>query len=137
MSLRSRIRSLEAKARQNGPRGISSQPAREFEADCICFPTGLPMFDDDAEADAAFTVKCPLHGDRFQREWALIYPVWEPNWIRKQGREALFAAGDQFAKALKTSNLEDIWAAKTEIEQPGNRIVLVLKDGRRLPAYRE
>jgi hypothetical protein len=36
--------------------------------DCICFPAKEPpVFDSDEDQDAAYVLKCRIHGDRFQQ----------------------------------------------------------------------
>jgi hypothetical protein len=57
MTLKNRLSKLE-----KAKRGITA------EADCLCFPPDEPPFLElRAEAEAAKSVLCPLHGERFSR----------------------------------------------------------------------
>jgi hypothetical protein len=75
---------------------------RKFSEDCTCFPAKEPPgFTSDEEQETAYQVKCPLHGDRFQKLFHLFRAPW-----RKE-REAIGwqNRGSQYKKAWLASGL--------------------------------
>jgi hypothetical protein len=68
--------------------------AGESPSDCICFPENEPpFFGFPSEEEAAATVKCPLHGNRFKQTTFQIYvPKWrrESEPIRRQRLSAQY-----------------------------------------------
>jgi len=49
----------------------------KFAEDCICFSAKeSPIFLSDEQQETAFRVKCPLHGDRFQKHYYLFRAPW-------------------------------------------------------------
>jgi len=73
----------------------------KFSLDCICFPDQeQPLFEFGEEEDTAFSVKCPLHGDRFIRP---RYRVYVSEWYRKNQRRLRPSRSAQFQKAWVAS----------------------------------
>ena len=69
---------------------------------CICFPAKEPaVFDSDEQQEAAYAIKCPLHGDRFQKLFYLFRAPWrkEREAIGRKNRSA------QYKKAWVASGL--------------------------------
>jgi hypothetical protein len=98
-----------------------------FAPDCICFPEKeQPFFGFDYEAEIAFRVKCPLHGDRFQPRVRLFTAGWRRE--REKTRRATLSA--QFQKAWQASFPSHLFPAKEETTEEG--IYLRLKDGTRV-----
>ena len=49
----------------------------KFSEDCICFPgPEPPSFASNEEQEAAHSLKCRLHGDRFPKHLHLYIPPW-------------------------------------------------------------
>jgi hypothetical protein len=116
MTLKSRLSKLE-----KTKRGITA------EADCICFPPDEPPFLElRAEAEAAKSVLCPLHGERFSRIAPQVYRVidlavhLDPFWRNRRS--------PQYIKAMEASFLSDRWPS-TEVVEPDGAVRFVLKDG--------
>ena len=100
-----------------------------FAPDCICFPEKeRPFFGFDYEAEIAFRVKCPLHGDRFQPRVHLFIACWRRE--REKTRRATLSA--QFKKAWAASFPSHLFPAEEETTEEG--IYLCLKDGTRVLA---
>jgi hypothetical protein len=73
---------------------------RIFSEDCICFPAKEPaVFFSDEEQETAFRVKCPLHGDRFQKH----YHLFRPPWLRERQAMAWKNRDAQYKKAWLAS----------------------------------
>jgi hypothetical protein len=95
--------------------------------DCICFPEKeQPFFGFDYEAEIAFRVKCPLHGDRFQPRVHLFIAGWRRE--REKIRRATLGA--QFHKAWEASFPSHLFPAEEETTKEG--IYLRLRDGTRV-----
>jgi hypothetical protein len=116
MTLKNRLRKLEKKKR-----GIIA------EVDCICFPPHEPPFlESRAEAEAAKSVLCPLHGERFSSVAPYIYRVidlpvhLDPSWRNRRS--------PQYIKAMDASFPSDRWPS-TKIVEPDGAVRFVLKDG--------
>ena len=116
MTLRNRLSKLE-----KAKRGITA------EADCLCFPPDEPPFLElRAEAEAAKSVLCPLHGERFSSVAPYIYRVidlpvhLDPSWRNRRS--------PQYIKAMDVSFPSDRWPA-TKIVEPDGAVRFVLKDG--------
>jgi hypothetical protein len=74
----------------------------KFAEDCICFSAKEPpVFFSDEEQETAYQVKCPLHGDRFQKHYYLFRAPWFKERMAKawNGRDA------QYKKAWLASGL--------------------------------
>ena len=100
-----------------------------FAPDCICFPDEeQPFFGFDYEAEIAFRVKCPLHGDRFQPRVRLFIACWRRE--REKTRRATLSA--QFQKAWEASFPSHLFPAEEESTEEG--IYLRMKDGTRVRA---
>jgi len=98
-----------------------------FAPDCVCFPEKeQPFFGFDYEAEIAFRVKCPLHGDRFQPRVRLFTSGWRRE--REKIRRA--ALGNQFHKAWEASFPSTLFPSEEEATE--GVIYLRLKDGTRV-----
>ncbi len=74
----------------------------KFSEDCICFPANEPaVFFSDEEQETAYRVKCPLHGDRFQKH----YHLFRPAWLRERQAMAWKNRDAQYKKAWLASDL--------------------------------
>ncbi len=74
----------------------------KFSEDCICFPAKEPaVFFSDEEQETAYRVKCPLHGDRFQKH----YHLFRPAWLRERQAMAWKNRDAQYKKAWLASSL--------------------------------
>ena len=100
---------------------------------CICFPKNeQPIFTFRIEADMAFLVKCPLHGDRFVRPTFFLYRA---KWAREKTAQSVEQRCEKYRKAWAASFPSDLWPAEEEEEEGGDVIYLRLKDGTRLLAH--
>jgi hypothetical protein len=97
------------------------------EAECICFPPEEPPhLELRPEIEAAKTVLCPLHGERFSSVAEHIYRVidlpvhLDPSWRNRRS--------PQYIKAMEASFPSDRWPA-TKIVEPDGAVRSVLKDG--------
>ena|SRR5436190_1421453 len=74
----------------------------KFAEDCICFlAKEPPVFFSDEQQEAAYQVKCPLHGDRFQK----YYPLFRPPWRWEREARAWKNRDAQHKKAWLASGL--------------------------------
>jgi hypothetical protein len=74
----------------------------QLSENCICFPAKEPaIFDSDEQQEAAYRIKCPLHGDRSQKLSYLFRAPWrkEREAIARKNRSA------QYKKAWIVSGL--------------------------------
>jgi hypothetical protein len=99
--------------------------------ECICFPpreqpfVGFPI-----ELEIAATVKCPVHGDRFQAQFF----IYVSGWLRAKLWKHLWSHHtEQYRKAWFASFPPELWPAEEE-ETGDGRVFLRLKDGTRLLA---
>ena len=101
-----------------------------FAPECICFPENRSIcFHWPIEQDIAATIKCPLHGERFQRQF-LVYAA---KWLRaKREKFVQERTSKQFQKAWYASFPPALWPAEEESVE--NKVFLKLKDGTRLLA---
>jgi hypothetical protein len=88
-----------------------------FPAQCTCFPerrqpfVGFPI-----ELEIAAVVKCPLHGDRFNKE----YFVYVSKWLRVKLWKHLWThRSEQYRKAWFASFPPDLWPAEEEETDDG------------------
>ena len=103
-----------------------------FSPECICFPENEPIsFSWPLEQQIAFTVKCPVHGDRF-RPKGLLYVS---KWLRdKRGYFLGKRKSAQYRKAWSASFPSELWPGEEEKTDDG-KIFLKLKDGTSLLVY--
>ena len=74
----------------------------KFSEDCICFPGREPaVFFSDEDQETAYQVKCPMHGDRFQKQ----YHLFRPPWLRERQAMAWKNRDAQYKKAWLASGL--------------------------------
>jgi hypothetical protein len=86
----------------------------KFSADCICFPgAGPPYFFSNEEQDAAHLVKCPLHGDRFEKH----YYLYQASWRKEREAKRWYDRDAQYKKAWLASGLLPPLGLPTAIEQ--------------------
>jgi hypothetical protein len=79
-----------------------------FSEDCICFPgPEPPYFFSDEEQEAAHSIKCRLHGDRFKKHFHLFQAPWrkECEVMKWKSRNA------RYKKAWLASGLP-LWASR-------------------------
>ena len=100
---------------------------RTAEADCICFPPDEPpLLELRAETEAAKSVLCPLHGERFSKVAPHFYRVihlpvhLDPSWRKRRSPQCI--------KAMEASFPSQRWPA-TKIVEPDGVVRFVLKDG--------
>lgn len=94
-------------------------------AECICFPAEeLPFFGYEVEKRVADSVKCPLHGDRFN---STLFHLFVPKWRRENEPLRRQRLSSQYHKAWDASFPPDRWPAQ-EVETAG-KVMLRLKDG--------
>lgn len=97
------------------------------EAECICFsPDEPPHLELQSEIEAAKSVRCPLHGERFKNLAPTICRV-----IRLPAhldRACWSWCSRQYVKAMDASFPPHRWPA-TKIVEPDGAVRLVLKDG--------
>jgi hypothetical protein len=101
-----------------------------FGTDCVCFPRDSPpRFHWEIEVEIAAKIKCPLHGQRFERPFLIYTAKWQ-----REKRERLIEErmSEQFKKGWYASFPRDLWPAGEE--QRGKQICLKLKNGTILPA---
>jgi hypothetical protein len=102
-----------------------------FPTQCTCFPAKKqPFVGCPVEIEIAAAVKCPLHGDRFDRE----YFVYVSKWLRvKLWRHLWTHRSEQYRRAWFASFPASLWPAEEE-ETDDGRLFLRLKDGTKLRA---
>jgi len=139
-SLKRRIKKLE-KASQQREKVMS-----RFSEECICFPQGhAPQIPRVIKRNIAFSVKCPIHGDRFR--WEEAQPrifrasyLEKSDWHRVLTRNWLNGwAGprhipEQYCKAFLASFPADLWSVDEEKEWDGDvrKTYVRLQDGSRI-----
>lgn len=97
--------------------------------DCICFPPGEPpSLVLKAEIESARMVRCPLHGERFDRLASAIYIAAQFRQPTHLHPEHWKGASRQYIKAMEASFPPDRWPAR-EIVDPDDGVRFVLKDG--------
>ena len=105
----------------------------KFLEQCICFPPHeQPEFRWRAEAEAAATVLCPIHGLRFQivvtrflyRPLLYYLTDFESGWPHRS---------QQYQKAMQASFDPALWPVREEVTL-GSETMLILRDGRQIPS---
>jgi hypothetical protein len=100
----------------------------KLSPDCICFPENeQPSFDWPLEGDIAFSVKCPVHGDRFK--WPVFF-VYVSKWSRQRADNLRQRRSHQYKKAWETTFPPHLWPAEEEVIAETR--FLRLKDGTRI-----
>ena len=82
-----------------------------FDPDCICFPEKeQPFVGFYVELDIAAAVKCPLHGERFNRN---VFFVYVSKWLREKLWNHLWTNhSPQYRKAWFASFPRELWPAE-------------------------
>lgn len=125
MLQRALLKRVERMERQVGQ---AAKTRSKFSPDCICFPeTERPFFGSEFEQDIAFRLKCPLHGDRFEKQFMGIYVS---QWLREKERLRIPKMSARFQKAWAATFPQNLWPAEEEATDAG--ICLRLKDGTQL-----
>jgi hypothetical protein len=121
MRLHSRLRTLEKSLRD-----VYGNAESE---DCICFPPDQPPeLLLKAEIEAAKSVRCPIHGERFSKLAPTIYIATRFIQPAHLHPERWKGASRQYVKAMEASFPPDRWPAQ-EIVDPDGGVRFVLKDG--------
>ena len=118
MQLKSRITRLERSTR-----------ATNCEKDCSCFPPNEPPdLALRAEIEAATTVRCQIHGSRFNNLAPMIYVAAQYRQPTHLHPERWKWRSPQYMKAMDASFPPDRWPAQETVEPDGG-VRFVLKDG--------
>jgi len=139
-TLNRRIKKLEKASEQR------KKVMSRFVKACLCFPEGhRPQMLREMKINIAFSVKCPIHGDRFR--WKDALPrIFQPDWIEhEQWKQALTRnplcgwdlprrIPEQYGKAFLASFPADLWSVdETEQWEGGvHKTYLRLQDGTRI-----
>ena len=96
---------------------------------CICFPPDEPPdIALKAEIEAAKSVRCPIHGNRFDKLAPTIYVAARFRQPTHLHPERWMGASAQYVKAMDASFPADRWPAQ-EVVDPDDGVRFVLKDG--------
>lgn len=138
--LEARIQGLESTSKKR------AKIRSKWDPHCICYPEGnVPVVLFEILTRVAFSLKCPLHGDRFSLN-AIRAEYFVAQWVREKianlAAHRVSGFSERYYKAYFASFPTDLWPASEEREENAmegcTRTYLRLKDGTRFhvsPAY--
>jgi hypothetical protein len=99
----------------------------QFSLSCICFPKSEapPVFTSIKEQEIAASVKCPIHGERFEPQRWQVYTYTAIWWYEKRYRVFL-SRSEQYRRAWAASFPD--WPHR---EEDDDAVYLVFNDGRK------
>lgn len=99
---------------------------------CICFPLSEPArFFYPEEQEIASRVKCPIHGERFQRR-EMSYFLYASLWLLERRYQVYLVQSEQYRRAWEAGFPD--WPTK---EEDDDNVYLVFKDGSKYIAWRK
>jgi len=100
---------------------------------CICFPLSEPpRFFYPEEQEIASRVKCPIHGERFQRSEMQSYFLYASLWLLERRYQGYLVRSEQYRRAWEAGFPD--WPTR---EEDDNNVYLVFKDGSQYIALRK